>query len=119
MGSPTTLLPPDTPEALLLGVRSPGRGGRTEKAGEPTAPGPGESPGVQGFSPPHQRLRVQLGFQVLHFAFVGEDEEGAVVAGVCELHQCAAQLLVPEVRGFQAKGHHGHLHPRVLAHEEL
>ena len=41
--------------------------------------------GLQGVSPPRQRLRGQLGFQVLHFALVGEDEKGAVVAGVCEL----------------------------------
>ena len=56
---------------------------------------------------------------MLHFALVGEDEEGAVVAGVHELHQRAAQLLIPEVRGLQVKGHHGHLHGLVLAHVEL
>ena len=114
-------LPPDLhiPEAQLLGVRSPGRGRRTEKTGEHTALGPGESPGLQGASPPCQRLRDQLGFKVLHFALVGEDEEGAVVAAVCELHQRAAQLLIPEVRGFKVKGHHGHLHRLVLAHMEL
>ena len=47
-------------------------------------------PGLQGVSPPRQCLRDQLGFQVLNFALVGEDEEGAVVAGVLELHQRAA-----------------------------
>ena len=41
--------------------------------------------GLQGVSPPRQHLWGQLGFQVLHFALVGEDEKGAVVAGVCEL----------------------------------
>ena len=88
-------------------------------AAEATALGPGESPGLQGVSPPRQRLRDQLGFQVLHFALVREDEEGAVVAGVRELHQCAAQLLVPEVRDHQGNVHHGHLHCLVLAHMEL
>ena len=102
-----------------MGVRSPGRRGRTKKAVEPTALGPGESPGLQGVSPPRQCLWDQLGFQMLHFALIGEDEEGAVVAGVHELHQRAAQLLVPEVRGFQVKGHHGHPHRLVLAHVEL
>ena len=62
------------------------------------------------------QLRV-LG--TVHFALIGEDEEGAVVAGVRELHQRAAQLLAPEVRGFQVKGHHGRLHRLVLAHVEL
>ena len=119
MDPPTSAPGPAHSRGPVAGRQESRNRARTEKAGDHTALGPGESPRLQGASPPRQRLRVQLGFKVLHFALVGEDEEGTVVAGVRELHQRAAQLLIPEVRGFQAKGHHGHLHRLVLAHVEL